>query len=120
MCVLGVRRWCKALKQHRTRTRTRAHTKIRTLDVVQGQIQIFEVLHVVQVFHSRDDVVLEVQDLEFAAGRAKDLTYALELLLCAGVCVCVWREGWLGREVGCGRISVCVWPGGWVGGRGRA
>lgn len=43
------------------------------LDVVQRQVQVLQVLHVVQVLHLGDDVVLKVEDLQLPARRAQHL-----------------------------------------------
>lgn len=50
-------------------------------DVVEGEIEVLELLHVVQVLHLADDVVLEVEYLEAAAVAAEGLVDRLELLL---------------------------------------
>jgi len=39
-------------------------------DVVEGEVEILELLHVVQVLHLSNDVVLEVEDLQAAAVAA--------------------------------------------------
>lgn len=52
-------------------------------DVVEGEVEVLEVLHVVQVLHLADDVVLEVEDLETAAVGPQRLVDRLQFLLLA-------------------------------------
>ena len=50
-------------------------------DVVEGEVEILQLLHVVQVLHLADDVVLEVQDLQPAAVAAEGVIDRLQFFL---------------------------------------
>lgn len=63
----------------------RGHTGRDLFDVVECQVEVLEVLHVVQVPYLADDVVLEVQNLEPAAVGPERLVDRLQLLLLKGV-----------------------------------
>jgi hypothetical protein len=52
-------------------------------DIVQSQVQILQVLHMMEVLHFLDNVILKVEDFEFSAGCAEDLGRSSGLIGCS-------------------------------------
>lgn len=54
----------------------------RPCDVVEGKVKVLQLLHVVQILHLPDDVVLKVEDLEPTAVAAEGVVDRLQFFLC--------------------------------------